>query len=142
MGMKPTCDCGSCRLCTNREHNRAYRKANPEKERARQLRKRGKYLRTWRAARLKSLREAGIDDPERALEALTAGHLSCEICGRDLELSTKDTHWSRQAATDHDHSTRKFRGILCHGCNRGIGLFKDCPDWLESAADYVRSRRQ
>lgn len=140
MGIKPSCTCGTCRVCTNREYNRAYRKANPEIERARHLRNRGKYRRTWRESKLRSLRELGIDDPENALAALTVPHLSCEVCGRDLELPTKDTHWSVQAVTDHDHSTRKFRGVLCHGCNRGIGLFKDCPDWLESAADYVRSR--
>lgn len=140
MGVKATCDCGTCRTCTNREYNRAYRKANPEIEKARQLRNRGKYRRTWLQAKLRSLRELGIVDPERAIEALTKPHLSCEICGRDLILPKADTHWTLQAVTDHNHETRKFRGVLCHGCNRGLGLFKDCADWMESAAAYVRSR--
>lgn len=31
---------------------------------------------------------------------------------------------------DHDHKTGKYRGLLCHNCNKGIGHFKDSPEFL------------
>ena len=30
-----------------------------------------------------------------------------------------------------------MRGLLCEGCNRGIGLLRDDPDLLRRAADYI-----
>ncbi len=41
---------------------------------------------------------------------------------------------------DHDHRTNRFRGVLCHNCNVGIGNFKDDPSFLEAAARYLRDQ--
>jgi len=38
---------------------------------------------------------------------------------------------------DHDHLTGNVRGILCFGCNGGLGLFKDNVVWLAKAIEYV-----
>lgn len=39
--------------------------------------------------------------------------------------------------TDHCHTTRKVRGILCHYCNVGLGNFKDDPALLGAAIGYL-----
>ncbi len=38
---------------------------------------------------------------------------------------------------DHDHKTGKIRGVLCHKCNTGIGLFEDNPAKLRKAIIYL-----
>lgn len=56
---------------------------------------------------------------------------SCECCGTPLEL--------RWRQLDHCHTTGEVRGILCHSCNMGLGLFKDNPLLLEAAINYLRT---
>lgn len=61
---------------------------------------------------------------------LAAQDNKCVICTADF-TSPKDMH------TDHCHTTGKVRGILCQGCNQGIGNFKENPEALRRAADYL-----
>mgnify|MGYP000119516448 CR=1 FL=1 len=56
----------------------------------------------------------------------------CAICGNDKPL--------RGFHLDHCHKTNKVRGILCHTCNSGLGLFKDNPDIFLKAADYLQNQ--
>lgn len=72
---------------------------------------------------------------ESMLEYYEAICGACEICGEKLDID--DLNF------DHDHSTDEFRGLLCSGCNLGIGHFKENQEALEVAIKYLgRHRRQ
>ncbi|MFN2526219.1 MAG: endonuclease VII domain-containing protein [Actinomycetota bacterium] len=38
---------------------------------------------------------------------------------------------------DHDHKTRTVRGLLCDGCNGGLGLFGDDIQSMQRAIKYL-----
>ena len=38
---------------------------------------------------------------------------------------------------DHCHTTGKVRGLLCHNCNRALGLLKDDTQVMQRAIDYL-----
>lgn len=59
----------------------------------------------------------------------------CAICGGEGFLM-RAHHWSK-LVVDHDHSTGSVRGLLCHNCNRALGLFQDSPENLRRAAEYL-----
>ena len=63
----------------------------------------------------------------------------CIICG-----ATPDPNGVKAAArlhVDHDHDTGAVRDLLCTRCNQGLGYFRDNPDLLRAAADYIDRHR-
>lgn len=50
----------------------------------------------------------------------------CVICGS-----------SHRICIDHNHTTGKFRGLLCATCNGALGLFHDSVPKLENAIKYL-----
>jgi len=69
-----------------------------------------------------------IDDA--TLKSMISTTICCTICGDEADL-----------VVDHDHKTNKIRGILCNLCNKGLGLFRDNPDFLEYARIYLLASR-
>ena len=55
----------------------------------------------------------------------------CAICGTDTPGGRGQFH------ADHDHSTSKPRGVLCHNCNVALGNFQDNPEILKAAIEYL-----
>ena len=66
----------------------------------------------------------GLSDFRRMAESQNG---KCGICEEVAALNV-----------DHCHVSGKIRGLLCNNCNNGIGRFKDKPNVLERAAEYVR----
>jgi hypothetical protein len=58
----------------------------------------------------------------------------CAICG------TPST--GRVLCLDHCHATGKVRGLICNLCNFGLGKFKDNPESLRRAAQYIEQSRE
>ena len=56
----------------------------------------------------------------------------CAICGRH------QSELSKVLCVDHDHNTRKVRGLLCNNCNRVLGLLHDDVELLQKALEYLQ----
>lgn len=58
----------------------------------------------------------------------------CAICGE------KEKKFSR-LSVDHRHSDGFIRGLLCSGCNTGLGRLKDSEELLIKALEYLRNAK-
>lgn len=50
----------------------------------------------------------------------------CEIC-----------HAGGELCVDHDHHTGLVRGVLCHRCNKALGLLGDTVAGVRAALHYL-----
>ncbi len=135
-----------CRACcaadtrkwtaAHREQARAAAKrryeAHPERYRAASLR--------WRAAHPERAREADLRGRLKRKYGATVGqvlrlreaqHGKCAICNEPLGPG-HGTH------VDHDHAKKIVRGLLCGGCNKGLGHFRDSLVIVARAARYLQ----
>lgn len=102
----------------HKEEMHAYYLANREK---------------WQQANLS--RKYGISyDDYRHLLDLQQG--KCAICGTE-NPGTRQKYF----CVDHDHSTGEIRGLLCRGCNLGIGHLQDSVEVINRAALYLRKQK-
>jgi len=70
-------------------------------------------------------------EPDEYIAMYNAQNGRCAICGK--KPTTK-----RGLHVDHCHTTGKVRGLLCHGCNVGLGSLGEDPDILSRAIDYLK----
>jgi len=106
----------ACKRCEH-EARRAHRRANPDLSSA-----------VARRAKIKRLFGITPEDYDRKLKQQNG---VCAICRRPSPDG-------RRLHIDHDHEARHVRGLLCHDCNRGLGIFKDNPLLLKRAANYLK----
>ena len=67
-----------------------------------------------------------IDISRTELQEYMKTHPRCEICGKAVDESVRwdSKYASKRLCIDHDHSTLKFRGVLCQACNRQLGWYE------------------
>lgn len=111
--------------------NAAYYQKNKEKENARSR----AYYRKNRADQIAKaiarnvVRQYGITLVDRdAMADRQDG--KCAICQNVTKLYI-----------DHDHDSGKVRALLCDSCNKGVGMFRDDPEIMSRAAQYVYFHR-
>lgn len=109
---------------------RAEYAADPER-RARAVEYNRQYATDGRKRDKRITREFGISEAcYAAILALQGG--VCAICGR--RGADKRGH---RLHIDHCHVTGTVRGLLCAGCNIGLGKFGDNYNTLERALEYL-----
>jgi hypothetical protein len=70
--------------------------------------------------------------PEQYDEKLAEQDGKCFICGTEAGYNKKPLY------VDHNHTTGAVRKLLCQHCNSGLGMFRESPELLKKAADYLR----
>lgn len=66
-----------------------------------------------------------------------AQDFQCACCGQVPTPTQGGAHDGFHI--DHHHVTGKVRGLLCGGCNVGMGMLQDSPEVCELAASYLRA---
>ena len=118
---------------------------DPEKRRAAQRARTLRYIernpdkhRKWnrKATRHWRLKKHGLT--LEAFEAiLRAQGGRCAICRIESPAGRGRGGW----CIDHDHETKKIRGVLCHNCNVSLGLVGDSVATLAAMIQYLENSR-
>jgi hypothetical protein len=132
-----------CKVCNlQQKHERYVANPGPAKQRVRawQLQNPDRYAanqRRWKDSGGKAVsdrkshlkRKFGHTSAEYEAKLADQGG-GCALCGRAPAPG-------RQLDIDHDHRTGAVRGLVCNGCNQGLGQFQDDPIRLAYAASYL-----
>ena len=91
------------------------------------------YFKSWytvngRDVKLRSLYGITPGGYEAMLESQ---NLRCKICNKHIDDEIGNL------CVDHDHVTGKVRGLLCHNCNTALGKFRDSPEIILNAYEYL-----
>lgn len=121
-----------CRVCSG-ERERVRREKPEAKARIlsaqRDRRKRNYDPRIARHWNLKSKFNIGLPEYEAMLAAQRG---VCAICGGVGD----------PLCVDHCHESGAIRGLLCSGCNTGIGMLGDDPVRVLAAVTYLRKHKE
>jgi hypothetical protein len=122
----------SCKACEAENQRRYFQtipaKVRNERKRSWERRNQERHQQTVLRRRVKTL---GLESEMDQILELLERQISCQICGSHPSGRTKRLH------IDHNHTTGRFRGLLCGRCNLTIGKFNDNPSLLRAAANYL-----
>lgn len=136
----------SCKKCSNtrtvqwrRDNNYQY---SPEKRRLHYLKNRDLILRLkqeqYDALQKKNydlIHKYGISIGTYD-KMLLEQNGQCKTCGREIGCTIREDNVDA-AVVDHYHKTGKVRGLLCHSCNRAIGLLGENIETLNNITLYL-----
>lgn len=119
---------GNCKVCATDRCKSLYK--NDPVYRSRKLEYAKQYQKTdkWRSASLR--KEYGITLKERNKMAEKQDNC-CLVC------KVPESTLTRPLNIDHNHTTRKIRGLLCGNCNTAISLVKEDVNILRSLIIYL-----
>lgn len=100
--------CGAC-------YQRRYKQENPDK---------------YRSTKLKHLYGITLQDFSNKLAV--QGN-KCAICG--IKENKLNNGAVQNFVVDHCHSTGRVRGLLCHDCNKNVGVMEK---WNLAISDYLK----
>jgi hypothetical protein len=133
-----------CKDCISND-NKKYRAVPENLERKNCLQReryrsdvqyRQRVLRKSKHYRKKHYLKSKFNLTENQVEALRINQNNrCPICLQQFD-SIKMKH-----CIDHCHTTGVVRGLLCPLCNKGIGLFKDSPECMQRAIEYLSNQK-
>ena len=145
VNVKRTANCSKCGTLKITLKNGASRCVPCHRRQGREYYRTSEYRRTLQRQSY-VLRRYGLSMNELE-QLLIEQNSSCAICGKHWRscLPAKHTPYEKNflhyLCIDHDHKTKRVRGLLCNGCNAGIGFFEEDDVRLASAARYVRRQR-
>lgn len=100
-----------------------------------EAKRKGTRLEEFRAANLKKKYNLSVAEYNQMVKQQNG---LCKVCKKPETALDKRTNKIKNLAVDHCHKTGKVRGLLCSGCNGGLGLFKDNKDALLAAVEYLK----
>jgi hypothetical protein len=114
---------------TNNERKKRYRERHREKHLEYSRQYNNKY---YKIRKVKDLCKKYNITLEQYNEIVNKYDGKCHIC-----KSEESRKGFNDLCIDHCHDTLKVRGLLCNSCNVGLGCFKDNPELLKKAIDYL-----
>lgn len=114
-----------CRSC-HRDKHKSYYQKDPPKGVARVKKWKKENPELTRASHLRRMYGITIVQYDAMLKAQGG---TCAICKKPPK--------KRRLHVDHDHKTKRIRGLLCWHCNRALGYLRDDKDAIKAAAAYL-----
>lgn len=103
----------------------------------------GKELRDRRCKLCRRLKKYNLSFAKYTQLVSLANQIGCFNChGEHDIIIIRDTFILDHYVIDHDHVTGLVRGLLCTSCNMAVGQFKDDPESMRNAANYIERSRK
>jgi hypothetical protein len=78
----------------------------------------------------------GLTEAQIQEQSQKQNHL-CLLCHKKQKCGKR-----QRLYVDHDHTTGKFRGLLCFSCNSMLGFAKDNIEVLQEAIQYLQAQHK
>jgi hypothetical protein len=122
-----------------RESSARYRAENLEKVRTDDRRRHNENKERQVSWTLKSVYGITLEEYN---DILVKQNNVCAICNKPEKCLDYRTGTVKRLSVDHCHTTDKIRGLLCSGCNRGIGYLKEDFTIFEAATRYLKKHME